>query len=55
VRSFVLVSMSERLRFVVALTIVAVGAAFFAAAFRISLGLIYQVFYHATQVVEAFQ
>ena len=47
--------MSERLRFVVALTVVAVGAAFFAAAFRGSLGLIYRVFYDATQVVEAFQ
>ena len=34
---------------------VAVGAAFFAAAFRISLGLIHRVFYDATQVVEAFQ
>jgi hypothetical protein len=35
---------------------VAVGAAFFAAAFRASLGLIYRVFYDATQVVvEAFQ
>jgi CIC family chloride channel protein len=47
--------MSERLRFVLALIVVAVGAAFFAAAFRSSLGLIYQVFYDATQVVEAFQ
>ena len=38
--AFVVVSMSERLRFVVALTVVAVGAAFFAAAFRSSLELI---------------
>jgi H+/Cl- antiporter ClcA len=47
--------MSERLRFVLALIVVAVGAAFFAAAFRSSLGLIYRLFYDATQVVEAFQ
>jgi CIC family chloride channel protein len=39
----------------IASIIVAVGAAFFAAAFRGSLGLIYRVFYDATQVVEAFQ
>jgi chloride channel protein, CIC family len=47
--------MSDRLRFVLGLSVAAVGAALFAVAFRSSLALVYRVFYDASQVVEAFQ
>jgi len=42
-----------RLRFMMALALVAAGAALFAVAFRISLSLVYRIFYHANNVVEA--
>jgi CIC family chloride channel protein len=46
-------SMTSRLRFIVGLALVAVGAATFAVAFRASLALLYRMLYHANTVVDA--
>lgn len=45
--------MSARVRFAVGLTLVALGAALFAVAFRTSLGLLYRALYQADNVVDA--
>lgn len=45
--------MSSRLRFAVGLSLVALGAALFAIAFRASLGLLYRLVYQTSNVVEA--
>ncbi len=45
--------MSSRLRFAIGLSLVALGAALFAIAFRASLGLLYRLVYQASNVVEA--
>ena len=45
--------MSSRLRFTVALVLVAAGAALFAVAFRASLSVVYRTVYHADSVVAA--
>lgn len=45
--------MTARLRFLLALALVAVGAAVFAIAFRLSLSWVYRAVYHAGNVVEA--
>src|SRR6266511_1202919 len=44
---------TDRVRFLTALTLVAVGAAVFAVTFRISLTVLYQSLYHADTVVQA--
>ena len=46
-------SMLTRLRFTIGLTLVAVGAAAFAVAFRTSLSLLYRAVYHGDNVVDA--